>query len=163
MISNLLFPFVKIIYVYQRFICLKSHIYIFNTFTLYSYHQEKKRIMLRLKPPGHENAIIDNYVPIFRFCQNLVVGEEEVNCHVVVGGQSSTLTTATTYYLSCTTFGALFTSFILGQESSRFAEQKTLTYQKSFRAFHRVLYWLYSLYDLLLLNMLEAIQNFRNL
>jgi len=27
---------------------------------------EKKRIMLRLKPPGHENAIIDNYVPIFR-------------------------------------------------------------------------------------------------
>ena len=29
--------------------------------------QEKKRIMLRLKPPGHENAIIDNYVPIFRY------------------------------------------------------------------------------------------------
>lgn len=28
--------------------------------------QEKKRIQLRLKPPGHENAIIDNYVPIFR-------------------------------------------------------------------------------------------------
>merc|ERR1711923_65660 len=27
---------------------------------------EKKRIMLRLKPPGHENAIIDNYVPIYR-------------------------------------------------------------------------------------------------
>merc|ERR1712127_250758 len=27
---------------------------------------EKKRIMLRLKPPGHENAILDNYVPIFR-------------------------------------------------------------------------------------------------
>jgi len=27
---------------------------------------EKKRIMLRLEPPGHENAIIDNYVPIFR-------------------------------------------------------------------------------------------------
>merc|ERR1719516_545638 len=25
---------------------------------------EKKRIMLRLEPPGHENAIIDNYVPI---------------------------------------------------------------------------------------------------
>ena len=63
----------------------------------------------------------------------------------------------------CTTFRALFTSFISGRESSRFAEQKTLTYQKSFRAFHRVLYWLYSLYDLLLLNMLEAIQNFRNL
>ena len=101
MMSYLLFPFVKIIYVYQRFICLKSHIYIFNTFTLYSYHQEKKRIMLRLKPPGHENAIIDNYVPIFRFCQNLVVVEEELNCHVVVGGQSITLsnTTPTTYYL----------------------------------------------------------------
>ena len=46
--------------------------------------------MLRLKPPGHENAIIDNYVPIFRFCQNIVVVEEELNCHVVVGGQSST-------------------------------------------------------------------------
>ena len=28
--------------------------------------QEKKRIMLRLEPPGHENAIIDNYVPIYR-------------------------------------------------------------------------------------------------
>ena len=28
--------------------------------------QEKKRIMLRMKPPGHENAIIDNYVPIYR-------------------------------------------------------------------------------------------------
>merc|ERR1711936_983394 len=27
---------------------------------------EKKRIMMRLKPPGHENAIIDNYVPIYR-------------------------------------------------------------------------------------------------
>jgi len=27
---------------------------------------EKKRIMLRLEPPGHENAIIDNYVPIYR-------------------------------------------------------------------------------------------------
>jgi len=27
---------------------------------------EKKRIMLRMKPPGHENAIIDNYVPIYR-------------------------------------------------------------------------------------------------
>merc|ERR1712227_638838 len=26
---------------------------------------EKKRIMLRMKPPGHENAIIDNYVPIY--------------------------------------------------------------------------------------------------
>ena len=22
--------------------------------------------MLRMKPPGHENAIIDNYVPIYR-------------------------------------------------------------------------------------------------
>ena len=120
--------------------------------------------MLRMNPPGHENAIIDNYVPIFRFCQNLVVVEEEVNCHVVVGGQSSTLsnTTATTYYFIMHNF-SLFTSFISGRESSRFAEQKTLTYQKSFRAFHRVLYWLYSLYDLLLLNMLEAIQNFRNL
>ena len=30
------------------------------------YFQEKKRIMLRLEPPGHENAIIDNYVPIYR-------------------------------------------------------------------------------------------------
>ena len=29
---------------------------------------EKKRIMLRMNPPGHENAIIDNYVPIYRFC-----------------------------------------------------------------------------------------------
>ena len=76
MISNLLFPFVKIIYVYQRFICLKSHIYIFNTFTLYSYHQEKKRIMLRLKPPGHENAIIDNYVPIFRQIS-------KTKCHII--------------------------------------------------------------------------------
>lgn len=28
--------------------------------------QEKARIQMRLKPPGHENAIIDNYVPIFR-------------------------------------------------------------------------------------------------
>ena len=28
--------------------------------------QEKKRIMLRMNPPGHENAIIDNYVPIYR-------------------------------------------------------------------------------------------------
>jgi len=28
--------------------------------------QEKKRIELRLKPPGHENGILDNYVPIFR-------------------------------------------------------------------------------------------------
>merc|ERR1712141_588450 len=27
--------------------------------------QEKKRILLQLKPPGSENAIIDNYVPIF--------------------------------------------------------------------------------------------------
>lgn len=27
---------------------------------------EKKRILLKLKPPGSENAIIDNYVPIFR-------------------------------------------------------------------------------------------------
>jgi len=27
---------------------------------------EKKRIMLRMNPPGHENAIIDNYVPIYR-------------------------------------------------------------------------------------------------
>ena len=26
----------------------------------------KKRILLKLKPPGSENAIIDNYVPIFR-------------------------------------------------------------------------------------------------
>merc|ERR1711992_245478 len=26
---------------------------------------EKKRIQLQLKPPGSENAIIDNYVPIF--------------------------------------------------------------------------------------------------
>merc|ERR1712018_316822 len=26
---------------------------------------EKKRILLQLKPPGSENAIIDNYVPIF--------------------------------------------------------------------------------------------------
>ena len=113
MISNFLFPFVKISYVYQRFICLKSHIYIFNTFTLYSYHQEKKRIMLRLKPPGHENAIIDNYVPIFRFCQNLVVVEEEVNCHVVVGGQSSTLsnTTATTYYFIMRNFSCAIHEF----------------------------------------------------
>ena len=30
------------------------------------YLQEKKRIMLRMNPPGHENAIIDNYVPIYR-------------------------------------------------------------------------------------------------
>ena len=28
--------------------------------------EEKKRILLKLKPPGSENAIIDNYVPIFR-------------------------------------------------------------------------------------------------
>ena len=28
--------------------------------------QEKKRIELRLKPPGHENGILDNYVPIFK-------------------------------------------------------------------------------------------------
>jgi len=28
--------------------------------------QEKKRIQLRLEPPGHENSILDNYVPIFR-------------------------------------------------------------------------------------------------
>jgi len=28
--------------------------------------QEKKRIEMRQKPPGHENAIVDNYVPIFR-------------------------------------------------------------------------------------------------
>jgi len=28
--------------------------------------QEKKRIETRLKPPGHENAIVDNYVPIYR-------------------------------------------------------------------------------------------------
>jgi len=28
--------------------------------------QEKKRINLRLEPPGHENAIVDNYVPIYR-------------------------------------------------------------------------------------------------
>jgi hypothetical protein len=27
---------------------------------------EKARIMLKLKPPGYENAIIDNYVPIFK-------------------------------------------------------------------------------------------------
>ena len=27
--------------------------------------QEKKRILLQLEPPGSENAIIDNYVPIF--------------------------------------------------------------------------------------------------
>ncbi len=27
---------------------------------------EKERIMLRLRPPGHENAIDDNYVPVFR-------------------------------------------------------------------------------------------------
>ena len=27
---------------------------------------EKKRILLKLKPPGSENAVIDNYVPIFR-------------------------------------------------------------------------------------------------
>merc|ERR1711971_53559 len=27
---------------------------------------EKKRIMLRMNPPGHENAIIDNYLPIYR-------------------------------------------------------------------------------------------------
>lgn len=26
---------------------------------------EKKRILLQLEPPGSENAIIDNYVPIF--------------------------------------------------------------------------------------------------
>ena len=31
-----------------------------------SHYQEKKRVMLRLEPPGHENAIIDNYVPIYR-------------------------------------------------------------------------------------------------
>jgi hypothetical protein len=28
--------------------------------------QEKKRIQLRLEPPGHENGILDNYVPIFK-------------------------------------------------------------------------------------------------
>ncbi len=27
---------------------------------------EKKRILLKLKPPGSENAVIDNYVPILR-------------------------------------------------------------------------------------------------
>jgi len=27
--------------------------------------QRKKRILMQLKPPGSENAIIDNYVPIF--------------------------------------------------------------------------------------------------
>ncbi len=27
---------------------------------------EKRRILLRLKPPGSENAIDDNYIPIFR-------------------------------------------------------------------------------------------------
>ena len=27
---------------------------------------EKKRILLKLKPPGSENAIIDNFVPIFK-------------------------------------------------------------------------------------------------
>ena len=27
---------------------------------------EKKRILLKLKPPGHENAIIDNFIPIIR-------------------------------------------------------------------------------------------------
>jgi len=27
---------------------------------------EKQRILLQLKPPGYENAIIDNYVPIFK-------------------------------------------------------------------------------------------------
>ena len=27
--------------------------------------QEKKRILLQLKPPGSENSILDNYVPIF--------------------------------------------------------------------------------------------------
>ena len=27
---------------------------------------EKSRILLQLKPPGSENAVIDNYVPIFK-------------------------------------------------------------------------------------------------
>lgn len=27
---------------------------------------EKKRILLKLKPPGSEKAILDNFVPIFR-------------------------------------------------------------------------------------------------
>ena len=35
-------------------------------FFIFTIFQEKKRIMLRMKPPGHENAIIDNYVPIYR-------------------------------------------------------------------------------------------------
>ena len=28
--------------------------------------EEKKRILLQLTPPGSENAIIDNFVPIYR-------------------------------------------------------------------------------------------------
>ena len=27
---------------------------------------EKARILMQLKPPGYENAVIDNYVPIFK-------------------------------------------------------------------------------------------------
>lgn len=40
--------------------------------------KEKRRILLKLKPPGWENGIIDNYVPILRKGEYKIVSEEEI-------------------------------------------------------------------------------------
>jgi hypothetical protein len=37
---------------------------------------EKKRILLQLTPPGSENAIIDNYVPIFKAGEYKIVKQD---------------------------------------------------------------------------------------
>ena len=38
---------------------------------------EKKRILLKLKPPGWENAIVDNFVPILRKGEYKIAGKEQ--------------------------------------------------------------------------------------
>ena len=40
--------------------------------------QEKKRILLKLKPPGWENGIIDNFVPILRKGEYKIVDEAQM-------------------------------------------------------------------------------------
>merc|ERR1712045_902077 len=47
---------------------------------------EKKRIMLRMNPPGHENAIIDNYVPIYRPGEYKIRKTEDLDLSKILWG-----------------------------------------------------------------------------
>ncbi len=59
--------------IYLTYIDVQGRHFLFFILKLFYTLKEKKRIQLRLEPPGHENSILDNYVPIFRYCRIIYI------------------------------------------------------------------------------------------